>query len=76
MTERRLEYVLKNIYKQINKVMEKTIPKFTPSGKNAPEKWFNEKLGNMRNRLSKAKRQYKRKPSERNFQNYIEISNN
>ena len=72
INERRVEYLLEKIYKHIYKAMEKTIPKITPSGKQKCDKWYDEKLRNMRNRLSKLKRRYKRKPSDRNYTEYLD----
>ena len=72
MNERRLEYLLDKIYKKIYQAMDKTIPKIIPSGKQKPDKWFSEKLHNMRNNVTKLKRKYKRKPTNRNLMNYTE----
>ena len=52
--------------------MEKTIPKITPSGKQKCDKWFDEKLHNTRNKVNHLKRKYRRKPSERNHQEYLD----
>ena len=51
--------------------MDKTIPKITPNGKQKPDKWYGEKLRAKRNKLAKIKRLYQRKPSDRNYQNYL-----
>ena len=55
--------------------MEKTIPKITPSGKEHGDKWYGEKLHNMRNKVSKLKRKYQRKPSDRNYREYLDKVN-
>ena len=71
LNERRIEYLLDKVYKNIYSAMEKTVPKMTPSGKQKPDKWYGEKLRVKRNKLAKLKRLYQRKPSDRNYQNYI-----
>lgn len=40
MNERRIEYLLKKLYKHIDKAMKLTIPQITPSGKAAGDKWY------------------------------------
>ena len=75
MSERRLEYFLDKVYKKINIALDKSVPKITPNGKQKHDAWFTERLHNMRNKVSKLKRQYKRKNSDRNLQNYLEKAN-
>ena len=64
--------MLTRVYQKIHKAMEKTIPLITPSGKQKPETWFNNRLYNMRNKVTNLRRQYNRKKSERNLQMYID----
>ena len=72
MTERRLEYILDKLYRKINDAMVKTIPKIKPNGKQNHDKWFTEKLHNARKSLTKLKRKYKRKSSERNLNDFLQ----